>query len=180
MHWCSLTSRYGEEHNLNFTDHEALLEEYLLTLMSEDHQFGTRCIRRITKEVNRSWVIGSDNLQKNERVIKSFLTKIIWNSNWMAGPAKGKRKRSDHPNKSTWSCLLMWNCVKRGEEMCAQLCLTLCDPMDCSPPVSSVHETLPILLGTRVSCWWRSQEEGNWGSRFLGPTWKFSDLVIHT
>ena len=24
--------------------------------------------------------------------------------------------------------------------MQAQLCLTLCDPMDCSPPVSSVHE----------------------------------------
>ena len=39
---------------MNFTDHEALLEEYLLTLMSEDHQFGTCCIRRITKEVTRS------------------------------------------------------------------------------------------------------------------------------
>ena len=23
--------------------------------------------------------------------------------------------------------------------VCAQLCLTLCDPMDCSPPGSSVH-----------------------------------------
>ena len=23
--------------------------------------------------------------------------------------------------------------------MCAQLCLTLCDPMDCNPPDSSVH-----------------------------------------
>ena len=28
--------------------------------------------------------------------------------------------------------------------MCAKLCLTLCDPMDCSPPGSSVHG---IFLG---------------------------------
>ena len=26
-----------------------------------------------------------------------------------------------------------------GQCVCAQLCLTLCDPMDCSPPGSSVH-----------------------------------------
>ena len=26
--------------------------------------------------------------------------------------------------------------------VCAQLCMTLCDPMDCSPPGSSVHEIL--------------------------------------
>ena len=27
------------------------------------------------------------------------------------------------------------------ECMCAKSCLTLCDPMDCSPPGSSVHRT---------------------------------------
>ena len=31
----------------------------------------------------------------------------------------------------------------------AQLCLTLCDPMDCSPPGSSVH----VLLQARVLEW---------------------------
>ena len=28
----------------------------------------------------------------------------------------------------------------------AQLCLTLCDPMDCSPPGSSVHGTLQARI----------------------------------
>ena len=32
----------------------------------------------------------------------------------------------------------------------AQSCLTLCDPMDCSPPGSSVHGILQA--GTRVGC----------------------------
>ena len=44
-------------------------------------------------------------------------------------------------------------CQQRREEMCAQLCLTLYNSMGCSPPVSSVHETLPILLGTWVGYW---------------------------
>ena len=38
--------------------------------------------------------------------------------------------------------------------MCAkllQLCLTLCDPMNCSPPGSSVHEDSPGK-STGVSC----------------------------
>ena len=29
---------------------------------------------------------------------------------------------------------------------CAQLCLTLCDPMDCSPPGSSVHGSFPARI----------------------------------
>ena len=38
--------------------------------------------------------------------------------------------------------------------MCAkslQLCLTLCDPLDCSPPGSSVHGDSPDT-NTRVGC----------------------------
>ena len=30
--------------------------------------------------------------------------------------------------------------------MCSQPCLTLCDPVDCSPPGSSVHEILPARI----------------------------------
>ena len=32
-----------------------------------------------------------------------------------------------------------------------QLCLTLCDPMDCSPPGSSVHEILQATILERVA-----------------------------
>ena len=30
--------------------------------------------------------------------------------------------------------------------VCAQSCLTLCDPIDCSPPASSVHGILQIRI----------------------------------
>ena len=35
-----------------------------------------------------------------------------------------------------------------GWDVCsvAQLCLTLCDPMNCSPPGSSVHEILQARI----------------------------------
>ena len=32
-----------------------------------------------------------------------------------------------------------------------QLCLTLCDPMDCNPPGSSVHEILQARIGEWVA-----------------------------
>ena len=45
----------------------------------------------------------------------------------------------DSPGKSTRvGCHFLLQCVKSKNEV-AQLCLTLSDPMDCSPPGSSVH-----------------------------------------
>ena len=38
----------------------------------------------------------------------------------------------------SWCVCREWG-VEEGEERVAQLCWTLCDPMDCSPPDSSVH-----------------------------------------
>ena len=35
--------------------------------------------------------------------------------------------------------------------MCAQLCLTLCSPMDCSPQGSSVHEIVQVRILEQVS-----------------------------
>ena len=37
------------------------------------------------------------------------------------------------------------------ECMCAQSCLTLCDPMDCSPPDSSVHEIFQARILEQVA-----------------------------
>ena len=43
--------------------------------------------------------------------------------------------------------------IKQGACVCSLVCLTLCDPMDCSPPGSSVHGTLQerILKWVTVS-----------------------------
>ena len=47
----------------------------------------------------------------------------------------------------------MWSEVKKWREV-AQSCLTLCDPMDCSPPGSSVHGIFQawILEWVAISC----------------------------
>ena len=47
----------------------------------------------------------------------------------------------DSPGKNTGvGCHFLLQCMKvKSESEVAQLCLTLRDPMDCSPPGSSVH-----------------------------------------
>ena len=47
----------------------------------------------------------------------------------------------DSPGKNTGvGCHFLLQCMKvTSESEVAQSCLTLCDPMDCSPPGSSVH-----------------------------------------
>ena len=79
----------------------------------------------------------------------------------------------DSPGKNTGvGCHFLLQCMKvKSESELAQSCSTLCDPMDCSPPGSSVHG---IFLGkiTGVGCHCllrehsrRSQSWGNsWGS----------------
>ena len=50
----------------------------------------------------------------------------------------------DSPGKNTGvGCHFLLQCVQvKGESEVAQLCLTLSDPVDCSPPGSSTHEIL--------------------------------------
>ena len=47
----------------------------------------------------------------------------------------------DSPGKNTGvGCHFLLQCMKvKSESEVAQLCLTLCDPMDCSLPGSSIH-----------------------------------------
>ena len=47
----------------------------------------------------------------------------------------------DSPGKNTGvGCHFLLQCMKvKSESEVAQLCPTLCDPMDCSPPGSSTH-----------------------------------------
>ena len=47
----------------------------------------------------------------------------------------------DSPGKNTGvGCHFLLQCMNvKSESEVTQLCLTLCDPMDCSPPASSIH-----------------------------------------
>ena len=57
----------------------------------------------------------------------------------------------DSPGKNTGvGCHFLLQCMKvKSEGEVAQLCPTLSDPMDCSPPGSSIHE----IFQTRVLEW---------------------------
>ena len=86
----------------------------------------------------------------------------------------------ENPLHGLWECKLiqpLWRTVWRFlnelgikvPSVCldTQLCLTLCDPMDCSPPGSSVHEDSPDK-NTGVGCRALLQgifltKESNWG-----------------
>ena len=54
----------------------------------------------------------------------------------------------DSPGKNTEvGCHFLLQCMKvKSESEVAQLCLTLSDPMDCSPPGSSVHGSFQVRV----------------------------------
>ena len=58
-----------------------------------------------------------------------------------------KHLSTDERIKKVWNIYAMEYCESESEV--AQSCLTLCDPMDCSPPGSSVHE----IFQARVLEW---------------------------
>ena len=86
----------------------------------------------------------------------------------------------DSPGKNTGvGCHFLLQCIKvKSESEVAQSCPTLSDPMDCSPPGSSVHGDFPGK-STGVGCHW---ETNFWGysitqSRII--LWSLSNLYLH-
>ena len=62
-----------------------------------------------------------------------------------------------------WKDALIWAAKVKSESEVSQLCPTLCEPMDCSPPGSSIHEIFQarvlewvVIFFSRVSSWPRS------------------------
>ena len=64
--------------------------------------------------------------------------------------------------KMDWSklkrCSNLFLCIERHQSEVTQSCLTLCDPVDCSPPGSSVHRILQarILEWVAISFSWKA------------------------
>jgi len=74
-----------------------------------------------------------------------------YGASWMGGEFGGE-----------WIHVYVWLnpftvCLKLSQHclltdcVCAQLCLTFCDPMNCSPPVSSVHGLFQARILERVA-----------------------------
>ena len=88
------------------------------------------------------------------------LTFHSWHPVWMYYHYNHHCPNMQHiASKSPHGCLfLIANFLKSFSTMCAQLCLTLCDPMDWSPPGSSVHVFFPARI---LECFAISSSRGS-------------------
>ena len=67
--------------------------------------------------------------------------------------------------------MLLFLCVRVQS---LQSCLTLCDPMDCSPPGSSVHE----ILQATILEWVADALQGNRPTQGSNPHWQVGSLPL--
>ena len=77
--------------------------------------------------------------------------------------------------------LLICLCIQAPVYMCTQLCPTLCDPMDCSPPGSSVHGIFhaSILEWTAISYSRGSSRPRDWTCMSCIPCiWQMDSLLL--
>ena len=98
----------------------------------------------------------------------------------------------DSPGKNTGvGCHFLLQCMKvESESEVAQSCLTLSDPMDCSPPGSSIHGIFraTVLEWGAISILRAANSQGRWDSKSgwaksgfpWGSLQRFTVSLIHS
>ena len=113
------------------------------------HEFGWTPGVVIDREAWRSAVHGIT--KRKTRLSDWTELKLRWSKTWnhvfwiqIQNPFYGQENWKMHAQKHIWERITVWEIMKNGSCCClvSKLCLTLCDPMDCNPPGSSVHGTL--------------------------------------
>ena len=69
--------------------------------------------------------------------------KTWWQKRWLLSDGCGVKCIPNHGPLDKWQLSLPYTCL---HAKLLQSCLTLCDPMDCSPPGSSVHRILQARI----------------------------------
>ena len=113
------------------------------------------------KKRKKGTTIGDSLCSSLDIVPGNYTTHLEWPSSFSSGPARRSQKcgrlgcswRFVVTNKSAVNPLCIsvsrcLNCIFRVR-VCAQSCPALCDPMDCSPPGSSVHG----ISQARIQAW---------------------------
>ena len=97
---------------------------------------------------------------------------MIWINIWSTHPILGHSDRNSKMIQIAWWVtsftlnLPLGLCIWKLKLLVAQLCLTLCNPMNCSPPGSSVHG----IFQARILEWVASPSPGK-SSRLRDQTW---------
>ena len=108
---------------------------------------------------------------------------------WLQSPSEMileciKKQRHDFANKHPYSQSYGFSSGRVGMWQCVwafpQSCLTLCGPMDCSPPGSSVHRIFQarILEWVAISYSKASLQPRNWTCVSLHFLWWQADLLL--
>ena len=123
------------------------------------------CISSLSQVPWRHWCcwpgnhIGTTILRKRPRCPQAC--SLHWESLLRTDFTKGGKEEVELRGSSVPLCFIRSRCVRAKS---LHLCLTLCDPMDCSPPGSSVHGILQArtlewvaMPSSRGSSWPRDQ-----------------------
>ena len=81
----------------------------------------------------------------------------------------------DSPGKNTGvGCHFLLQCMKvKSESEVTQSCLTLSDPMDCSPPVSSIHGIFQARMLEWGAIAFSGIKTSKWPSNSVSIEWHF-------
>ena len=88
---------------------------------------------------SHSWALSGENSNSKSYMHPSVHSSTIYSSQDMDLNVHG----TDERMKNMWH--ILWNTACMHAKL-LQLCLTLCNPMDCSPPGSSVHRILQARI----------------------------------
>ena len=134
MHWIARSHRTcPQTRSISFSSQWCVMKAFLKTLQVDQpcdnlvSDTGVASLTKIRKTTSRVWISGDHALQRNCPVVIMFISTL-------ARP---------YPSSCTYDLSLATSqsfLIIRCS--CAQLCPILCDPMDCSPPGSSVHGIL--------------------------------------
>ena len=114
---------------------------------------------------HKSHLILEDGVIFNQRVFE-------WINEWMTWLFSGEKLNYERAFRVTPMKNFVQSLVKVKESEVAQLCPTLCDPMDCSPPGSSIHGILQARVlewvAISFSRWSSRPRDWTWVSRIVG------------
>ena len=93
------------------------------------------------QEIRETWVRSLDQEDPLEEGMVHSPSVLVWKIAWSEEPGGLQSMELQRGGLNWVTEHLRWMCAKL-----LQSCLTLCDPMDCSPPGSSVHGILQGIL----------------------------------
>ena len=121
----------------------AILIKITITFLEKLEQIILKCAwKHKIPQIAKSWEGKTETEESHYRTSDYTAASVVFDSVWPQRRQPTRLPRPwDSPGKNTGvGCRFLLQCMKvKSESEVAQSCLTLCNPMDCSLPGSSIH-----------------------------------------